>query len=53
MHGMALYEKVAANRALEERPGFAGKLVPQDPGDEPAEKLLERIKSDGKNRAEK
>jgi type I restriction enzyme S subunit len=30
---------------------FAGKLVPQDPADEPAEKLLARIKLKGESHA--
>ena len=29
---------------------FEGKLIPQDPTDEPAEKLLERIKAEKANR---
>jgi len=29
---------------------FEGRLVPQDPNDEPAEKLLERIKAEKANR---
>jgi len=32
---------------------FAGKLVPQDPADEPGEKLLERIRADGSTHVEK
>jgi type I restriction enzyme S subunit len=41
-------ENIAKSQALRQsilKKAFAGQLVPQDPNDEPAEKLLERIKA--------
>jgi type I restriction enzyme S subunit len=38
--------KAAALRQIILKRAFEGKLVPQDPNDEPAEKLLERIKAE-------
>ncbi len=35
------------NRQTILKQAFEGKLVPQDSNDEPAEKLLERIKAEG------
>jgi len=38
-------QKAEALRQSILKKAFAGKLVPQDPNDEPAEKLLEQIKA--------
>ena len=45
--------KAAALRQSILKKAFAGNLVPQDPNDEPAEKLLERIKAEQKHAAAK
>lgn len=45
--------KAAALRQSILKKAFAGQLVPQDPSDEPAEKLLERIRAEQKHTAAK